>query len=254
MRLSQLHPNDGQIEGVPRNPRLITEEEFAKLKKSLKNFHKMLALRPIVVDEGMNILGGNMRYQALKKLAEDGAVCQVFDIRGALVSYYKFEDEIPDEWVKVATDLTADEKMEFIVKDNEERGQWDYDLLANEWDAEKLREWDIEAANWDADVNTEEKPDNEYSRKVEIPTYEPSGKLVNINECIDTTKYEELCKRIKATDMPSDVREFLIHAAQRHIVFDYEKIADFYANAGKNIQQLFEDSALVIIDIGGGHF
>lgn len=156
MRLSQLHPNDGQIEGVPRNPRLITEEEFAKLKKSLKNFHKMLALRPIVVDEGMNILGGNMRYQALKKLAEEGAVCQVFDIRGALVSYYKFEDEIPDEWVKVAIDLTPDEKMEFIVKDNEERGQWDYDLLANEWDAEKLREWDIEAANWDADVNTEE--------------------------------------------------------------------------------------------------
>lgn len=138
MLLTELSPNVGQIAGVPSNPRTITPEDFASLKKSLKNFRKMLALRPIVVDENKVILGGNMRYKALCKLAEEKAKSE----------NYQFGQDIPDEWVRVATDLTPEEKMRFIKEDNQERGQWDFDKLANEWEQSKLKEWDAPVANW----------------------------------------------------------------------------------------------------------
>ena len=134
MKLSDLKPNEGQIEGVPSNPRTITEDDFEKLKKSLVNFRKMLSLRPMVVDEDWNILGGNMRYQALCRLRDE---C----VEG-------FTEDIPDEWVKQDTTLSAAEKREFVIKDNQQRGRNDWDALANEWDDEELREWDVEAAEW----------------------------------------------------------------------------------------------------------
>ena len=134
MKLSDLKPNEGQIEGVPSNPRTITEDDFEKLKKSLVNFRKMLSLRPMVVDEDWNILGGNMRYQALCRLRDEG-------VDG-------FTEDIPDEWVKQDTTLSAAEKREFVIKDNQQRGRNDWDALANEWDDEELREWDVEAAEW----------------------------------------------------------------------------------------------------------
>lgn len=172
MNLKQLHPNEGQIPGVPANPRTITEDDFKKLKKSLKSFHKMMRIRPIVVDEDFNILGGNMRYQALKALAKEGATTEIYDKNGAVAGYYKFDQEIPDDWVHQETDLTPDEKMEFIVKDNQERGQWDYDKLANEWDAKKMKKWDVPVANWDADnlppMVTNQVPGDE-------PEYTPGG-------------------------------------------------------------------------------
>lgn len=143
MKLAQLHPNNGQIEGVPTNPRYISKGDFGILKKSITSFVKMMALRPIVVDEGMNILGGNMRYQALCKLAEEGAVAPILGKDGEVAEYYKFDGEIPDEWVCIAKNLTPEEKREFVIKDNVEQGQWDFDALANEWDEVLLDEWGV---------------------------------------------------------------------------------------------------------------
>ena len=145
MKLSNLKPNEGQIEGVPSNPRTITEDDFEKLKKSLVNFRKMLSLRPMVVDEDWNILGGNMRYQALCRLRDEG-------VDG-------FTEDIPDEWVKQDTTLSAAEKREFVLKDNQQRGRNDWDALANEWDDEELREWDVEIPNFDEDVENLEPGD-----------------------------------------------------------------------------------------------
>lgn len=168
MKLSQLHPNNGQIAGVPSNPRTITEEDFDALKKSLRNFIKMMKLRPITIDENGDILGGNMRYQALCKLAEEGVTAEIKNKQGEIVQYYKFDDEIPDEWVQVATDLSPEEKMEFIIKDNLEKGENDYDKLANEWDAELLEDWGVDVANWDPDVQDKKqkeaiKPEVEFA-------------------------------------------------------------------------------------------
>lgn len=120
MKLSEIKPN-------PNNPRLIKDDKFAKLVKSIKDFPKMMDLRPIVVDNNNTILGGNMRYKALKELG------------------YK---EIPDTWVKRAEDLTEDEQRRFIAVDNVGFGEWDWDILANEWDSEELSEWGVDVPIW----------------------------------------------------------------------------------------------------------
>jgi ParB-like chromosome segregation protein Spo0J len=103
-----------------RNPRLIRDENFEKLKKSIIDFPKMLELRPIVIDENNVILGGNMRYKALKDLG------------------YK------ESYVVKVSDLTEEQKKEFIIKDNVGFGEWEWDLLSSEWDELKLKEWGLE--------------------------------------------------------------------------------------------------------------
>lgn len=118
MKLSTIRPN-------PKNPRVLRDDKFQKLKKSIADFPKMMELRPIVVDDDGVILGGNMRYCALQDI-------------------YGKNGEIPDAWVKRAADLTEDEKRQFIIKDNAAFGEWDWDMLANEWDAEELEDWGVD--------------------------------------------------------------------------------------------------------------
>jgi hypothetical protein len=119
------------------------------LKKSLSGFEQMMTLRPIVVDETWTVLGGNMRLQALKQLGHK---------------------EIPREWVKIATDLAEEQKREFIIKDNVGFGEWDWEILGNEWEAEQLGEWGLEVPGW---------TQVDYSDK---------------NKEIDTEEFEDKCK------------------------------------------------------------
>ena len=106
----------------PNNPRIIKDDKFKKLVQSIKNFPEMLEIRPIVVNKDMVILWGNMRYKACKE------------------AWIK---EIP---VIVADNLTEEQEREFLIKDNVSGWEWDWDMLANEWDTEELVEWwlDIE--------------------------------------------------------------------------------------------------------------
>ena len=115
------------IKANPDNPRVIKDIQFKKLCNSITEFPKMMELRPIVIDENNMILGGNMRFRALE--------------------FLKMKD-IPDAWVKKASELTEDEKKRFIIADNVSGGEWDWDLLANEWDA-------IDLENWGVDIPTE---------------------------------------------------------------------------------------------------
>ena len=88
-----------------------------------------------------------------------------------------------------------------------------------------------------------------YSRKIEIPTYEPTGENVPLSDLTDTVKYDDLRSEIEAAEIPEGVKAFLLlDAPPRHIVFDYARIDDYYANATPEIQDLMEKSALVIID------
>jgi len=109
------------------NPRIIKDDKFKKLVQSIKDFPQMLEIRPIVVDENNIILGGNMRFKA----CIEAGLKEVFIIK--------------------ANDLTEEQKHEFIVKDNVGFGEWDWDILANEWDAEKLEDWGLDV--WR--INTE---------------------------------------------------------------------------------------------------
>lgn len=101
----------------PNNPRIIKDDKFKKLVESVKSFPEMLDLRPIVVNKDMIILGGNMRYKACKEAGLK---------------------EIP---VIVANNLTEEQEREFLIKDNVSGGEWDWDMLANEWDQEELEAW-----------------------------------------------------------------------------------------------------------------
>lgn len=131
-----------KIKNNPNNPRLIKDDKFIKLCNSIKQFPKMMELRPIVVDEQGVIQGGNMRFKALLELG------------------YK---ELPDTWVKYANDFTPDEFKQFIIKDNVGFGEWDWDIIANEWDTSELEEWGLDTLKHDWEkldyIDEAEKPD-----------------------------------------------------------------------------------------------
>ncbi len=112
--------NIASVKENPDNPRFIKDAKFKKLVKSIKAFPEMLEKRPIVVDEDMIVLGGNMRLKACKSAG-------LFEV-----------------WVDIAEGWTSEQKREFIVKDNVGFGEWDWDILANEWDVAELDEWGLD--------------------------------------------------------------------------------------------------------------
>lgn len=90
--------------------------------------------------------------------------------------------------------------------------------------------------------------ESKYTKKVDVPLYEPKNKKPHILELYDQNKTNQLIANIKASSVSEDDKKFLIESAKRHTVFNYEKIADYYAHSSKEVQQLMEQSALVIID------
>jgi len=118
----------GKVKPNEDNPRFIKEDKFNKLVKSIKEFPEMLKLRPIVVNKDMIVLGGNMR---LKACAEAG---------------------LKEVYILKAEGLTEEQEREFIVKDNVGFGEWDWDILGNEWDSLQLQEWGLEGFPFE-DIN-----------------------------------------------------------------------------------------------------
>ena len=124
------------IKSNPNNPRIIKDDKFKKLVASIKEFPQMLSLRPIVVNDDMIVLGGNMRLKACKEAGLK---------------------EVP---VIKASDLNEEQQKAFIIKDNVGYGEWDWDMLANEWDAEELVEWGLDIPNFVIDdLGTAEEKD-----------------------------------------------------------------------------------------------
>jgi ParB-like chromosome segregation protein Spo0J len=117
VKINEVKPN-------PKNPRLIKDEKFKKLVKSIQEFPDMLNKRPLIVftdvDSKYVVLGGNMRLKACKEVGIK---------------------EIP---VIVADEWTEEQKAQFLIKDNVGFGEWDWDILANEWDTEKLTDWGLD--------------------------------------------------------------------------------------------------------------
>jgi len=121
------------VKSNPNNPRIIKDDKFAKLVASIKEFPKMLEIRPIVVNDDMIVLGGNMRLKAC--------------IHAGL-------KEVPI--IKVS-DLTEQEQKQFIIKDNVSGGEWDWNMLANEWDAEELDAWGLDVWQKPVDIDYTDK-------------------------------------------------------------------------------------------------
>ena len=162
-----------EVKTNPNNPRLIKDDKFKKLVKSIKEFPQMLELRPIVVNDDMVVLGGNMRLKACKEAGLK---------------------EVP---IIKASDLTDEQQKEFIVKDNVGFGEWDWDILANEWDAVQLEEWGLDGFPFDAETELEAEEDD-YQQPDEIQTDIVLGDLIEIGEhrllCGDSTDSDQVAK------------------------------------------------------------
>lgn len=164
--------NIKEIKLNEHNPRDITPEMFEKLKKSIQEFPQMLETRPLVIDENNVVLGGNMRLRALTDLGYE---------------------EIP---VQKVEGWSEEQKKEFVVKDNLSYGVWDWELLANSWDAEQLEEWGLEVPDWETE-ELEAEEDN-YQVPDEIETDIQLGDLFQIGEhrlmCGDSTDSDQVKK------------------------------------------------------------
>jgi DNA modification methylase len=161
------------VKANPNNPRIIKDDKFAKLVKSINEFPQMLKLRPIVVNDDMVVLGGNMRLKA----------CREAGLK-----------EIP---IIKASELTEQQQKEFIVKDNVGYGEWDWNDLANNWDSEQLIDWGLDIPGFDAEVLKAEEdefavPDGGIETDIVL------GDLFEIGEhrllCGDSTDIDQVAK------------------------------------------------------------
>jgi len=207
----------------PNNPRVIKDDKFAKLVRSIKEFPQMLDIRPIVVNDEMIVLGGNMR---LKACIEAGLT------------------EVP---VIKASSLTPEQQQEFIIKDNVGFGDWDWDAIANDWDVEKVTEWGLDIPDYEPKILEAEEDDFEVPNEVQTDIV--LGDLFEIGEhrllCGDSTDSDQVAKLMNGekadmvfTDPPYGV--------------DYEGVNNDHLK-GEKLRQFIYDALLnVDLNLRGG--
>ncbi|MCD8093934.1 MAG: ParB N-terminal domain-containing protein [Bacteroides sp.] len=209
----------------PDNPRTITQKEMEKLKASITNNPDYFEARPLILSDRTSelvIIAGNQRYDA--------------SIEIGLTQVPTF----------LIPNLTEEREKEIAIRDNVNNGQWDQELLKT-WDMDSLINWgldiDFDFAPFTNDENSK------YTKKIEAPVYEPKCDICpSIDSPYRMHKYNDLVDEIDKLDISPEIKSFLKIAATRHIVFDYGEIAEYYAHASKEVQELMEHSALVIID------
>ena len=163
----------GEVKINPNNPRLIKDDKFAKLVQSIKDLPQMLDIRPIVVNSDMVVLGGNMRLKACKEAGLK---------------------EVP---IIIADNLTEEQQREFLIKDNVSGGEWDWQMLANDWDTEQLNDWGLDIPNFETEQVLEAVEDD-YVMPDEIQTDIILGDLFEIGEhrllCGDSTDSDAVAR------------------------------------------------------------
>lgn len=169
IKIKDLATNDGQIEGLPKNPRQIRDHRYEKLKKSIEDAPEMLQLRELLVyphGGKFVIIGGNMRYRACKELGYKELPCKVLDA------------ETPVEKLR-----------QYAIKDNENFGEYDWDVVANEWDTAEMEEWGVELPDLDIMEDAPEDLDGEDKNKPFVVklTFESDEKLKEFRD-----KYEKI--------------------------------------------------------------
>jgi DNA modification methylase len=164
----------GDVKINPNNPRLIKDDKFAKLVQSIKDLPQMLDIRPIVVNSDMVVLGGNMRLKACKEAGLK---------------------QVP---IIIADNLTEDQQREFLIKDNVSGGEWDWQMIANEWDAEQLEEWGLDIPDFEPDQILEAVEDEFEVPDGGIETDIVIGDLFEIGEhrllCGDSTDSDTVAR------------------------------------------------------------
>lgn len=211
------------------NSRTHSDAQVAQIAASIKEFGWT---NPILIDGENTIIAGHGRLLAARKLGME---------------------EVPSI---VLDHLTKAQQRALVIADNQLalNAGWDMDMLKAEIDGLKLEDFNLNLLGFDDKfldglLNDEGGlGDSPYTSKISTPVYEPQGDKPSVDELYDNKKAMELISAIAASEIDEKEKQFLIAATSRHIVFDYAKIANFYAHSSAESQALMEDSALVIID------
>ena len=221
-----------------RNARTHSDSQVAQIAGSIQEFGFN---NPVLVDADNGIIAGHGRVMAANLLKLERVPC-----------------------IRLAH-MSDAQKRAFILADNRIalNSGWDTEMLANELSDLHADDIDLGLMGFDADelakllafesgeIAKEEKAggESQYTNKITAPIYEPKGEKPPIRELSDKTKTNELCSEIEKAELPEDVRGFLLTAAQRHTVFNFRNIAEFYCHASADVQHLMERSGLIIIDM-----
>lgn len=212
-----------------RNSRTHSDAQVAQIAASIREFGWT---NPVLIDGEGGIIAGHGRVMAGRKLGITEAPCIVLD------------------------NLTDAKRRAYVIADNKIalNAGWDTELLKIEMSDLKELNFDLNLTGFDPSEIKDLLSGNldglseSYTHKVEAPIYEPKGEKPAIVELCDKSRADKLTQEIEKANLPKDVADFLKIAASRHVVFNYEKIAEFYCHADKETQELMENSALVIID------
>lgn len=213
-----IEKNLKDIKPYEKNPRK-NDNAVEYVANSIKEFGFKV---PIVIDKDGVIVAGHTRYKASKKLGLEKVPCIIAD------------------------DLTDEQIKAYRLADNKvgEKSEWDFDLLQDEL-SEILN---IDMEMFDFNKLGTGSGENPYTQKINIPQYEITGEKPDILELVDDEKTNNLIEEIKKSNVTKKEKDFLIQSAQRHLAFNYSKVAEYYAHANEEMQRLMEKSALVIID------
>jgi len=203
-----------------KNAKKHPEKQVEQVAASIKEFGFN---QPIVVDKKNVVIVGHGRLKAARLLGLK---------------------EVP----VLEVGLTEEQAMAYRLADNKlNESEWDMDLVM-----EELKKMSVEMGELTGfELNLISEKDlavGEYSKKIKAPIYEPSEEKPSLEDVVDHGKVLKLIEGIEKSKISKEEKEFLKYAAQRHRVFDYAKIAEFYAHSDKEVQKLMEDSALVIVD------
>ena len=222
-----------------RNSRTHSDEQVSQIMASIREWGWTT---PVLITEDGMIVAGHGRVLAAQRLGLEEVPCVV------------------------ASGWTEAQIRAYVIADNRiaENAGWNLELLALEIEDLRLEDVSLDLIGFDesaldelfndaagADKDDDQKGDGGerlYTSKISLPIYEPKGNKPTINEMVDCEKTKALCAEIDAAGLPDDVAWFLKKAADRHTVFHYRSIAEFYCHASPDVQDLMEKSGLVIID------
>lgn len=215
------------------NSRTHSPAQIEQVCRSIKEFG---FTNPVLIDEEDTIIAGHCRVTAAKRLDMLSVPCVILE------------------------GLSEEQKKAYVIADNQLalNAGWDFDILKDEVESLTNVDFDIDLLGFDDDfligltaLEGESEPsmsEEQYTQKVDAPIYEPSDEKPNIEDIYNGEKTKELINEIENSSLSADEKAFLFSAAYRHTVFDFEKVANFYAHSSEECQQLMENSALVIVD------
>lgn len=264
-----------KIKANQQNPRVISESKLKKLINSLLVFPKMMSLRPITLDDKNCVLGGNMRQTALGRIAQMTYEEISSHLEGlgdyndlpeqkkkeVLAFWDKFLDR-PVAEVQYASDMTEEEKKQFIIKDNVNYGDWDYDELES-WDEVKLEDWGVDmmmpdfgeaGTNFPADDGNTDGTLRETEKLSEVKFvdvyYQPKEiPEITLKDCINTELFEKKMSVIESSALPDEMKDVMKLLAYRFLKIDFEAVANYYAfNATEEEKRIIERLRCVLVD------